>query len=51
MTDDNNVVVVKTDVLVNLFLKLLNDEKLINNTTYLATVKKLEKGDESYVDT
>lgn len=51
MTDDNSVVVVETDVLVKLFLKLLNDKELINNATYLATVKKLEKGDESYVDT
>lgn len=51
MADVNNLVVVEADVLVSMFLKLLNNEELINNSTYLAAVKKLEKGDEKHVDT
>ena len=50
MMDSNNVVVIEADVLVRVFLELLNKEELINNQTYLAAVEKLGKGDEKYVN-
>lgn len=50
MADVNSVVVVEADVLVRIFLELLNKEELINNPTYLAALKKLGKGDGNYVD-
>lgn len=44
-------ITVDAEVLVKIFLKVLNQENLINNKTYLAAVDKLEKGDKrGYVD-
>lgn len=41
---------VDTDILVKLFLKMLNNENLINNKTYLAAEAEVKKGEKTYVD-
>jgi hypothetical protein len=41
---------VDTIALVKVFLKLLNNEGLINNKTYLAAEDELKKGEMVYVD-
>lgn len=41
---------VDTDILVKLFLKMLNKENLINNKTYLAAEAEVKKGEKTYVD-
>lgn len=47
----NNVTMsVDTDILVKLFLKMLNNENLINNKTYLAAEAEVKKGENTYVD-
>lgn len=40
---------VDTDILVKLFLKMLNNENLINNKTYLAEAE-VKKGEKTYVN-
>lgn len=51
MDGSNNVTVsVDTDILVKLFLKMLNNENLINNKTYLAAEAEVKKGENTYVD-
>ena len=51
MDGTNNVcMAVDAEVLVKVFLKLLNNEGLINNKTYLTAKKELEKGENTYVD-
>ena len=39
-----------TNILVKLFLKMLNNENLINNKTYLAAEAEVKKGENTYVD-
>lgn len=48
-----NNVVVDTDVLVEIFLKILSDTNMIDNKTYLSAIHNLneEKGDVNNVDT
>ena len=41
---------VDTDILVKLFLKMLNNENLINNKTYLAAEAEVKKGEKTYVN-
>ena len=41
---------VDTDILVKLFLKMLNNENLISNKTYLAAEAEVKKGEKTYVD-
>ena len=41
---------VDTDILVKLFLKMLNNENLINNKTYLAAEAEGKKGEKTYVN-
>lgn len=51
MDSTNNVcMAVDAEVLVKVFLKLLNDEGLINNKTYLEAENELEEGEQAYVD-
>ena len=51
MDGTNNVTMsVDTDILVKLFLKMLNNENLINNKTYLAAEAEVKKGEKTYVD-
>lgn len=51
MDGANNVTMsVDTDILVKLFLKMLNNENLINNKTYLAAEAEVKKGEKAYVD-
>lgn len=50
MSTENVSVAVDPDVLTKVFLTILNRENMINNSTYLAAVEKLEKGDNDYVD-
>lgn len=51
MDGTNNVTMsVDTDILVKLFLKMLNNENLINNKTYLAAEAEVKKGENTYVD-
>ena len=51
MDGTNNVcMAVDAEVLVKVCLKLLNNEGLINNKTYLTAKKELEKGESTYVD-
>ena len=51
MDDTNSVTMsVDTDILVKLFLKMLNNENLINNKTYLAAEAEVKKGEKTYVD-
>ena len=51
MDGANNVTMsVDTDILVKLFLKMLNNENLINNKTYLAAEAEVKKGEKTYVD-
>ncbi|MBO5031660.1 MAG: hypothetical protein J6D08_07215 [Lachnospiraceae bacterium] len=51
MDSTNNVcMAVDAEVLVKVFLKLLNNEGLINNKTYLTAKNELKKGENGYVD-
>lgn len=49
MNTENLSVTIDPDVLTKVFLMILNKENMINNTTYLAAVEKLEKGDKNNV--
>ena len=51
MDGANNIAMaVDTEVLLKVFLKLLNNEGLINNKTYLTAEDELKKGENGYVN-
>lgn len=47
---DNITMAVDAEVLVRVFLKLLNNEGLINNKTYLTAEDELRKGENGHVN-
>lgn len=51
MDGTNNVqMAVDAAVLIKVFLKILNNEGLINNKTYLLAEDELKKGENGYVN-
>lgn len=50
MHTENLSITIDQDVLTKIFLMILNKENMINNTTYLSAVEKLEKGEKKNVD-
>ena len=47
---NNTTMAVDVEVLIKVFLKLLNNEGLINNKTYLTAENELKKGENGHVN-